>query len=155
MAGAERRKCKCCHKLFRPDPRKRQSPAILRGAELSRGRQSRQPGSLARRSREPRLFPRLGEYRPGEGVAIAQSRLLAQAAARRRCVTRTVDSMSKTGDFAHSALQEIILAQPAVLIGLIAISRGHRYKKKRYSVPPTVCYGWAKTFSLPHGSGCP
>ena len=23
MAGAERRKCKCCHKLFRPDPRNR------------------------------------------------------------------------------------------------------------------------------------
>jgi hypothetical protein len=23
MAGAARRKCKCCHKLFRPDPRNR------------------------------------------------------------------------------------------------------------------------------------
>ena len=23
MAGAQRRKCKCCHKLFRPDPRNR------------------------------------------------------------------------------------------------------------------------------------
>jgi hypothetical protein len=40
------------------------------GAALSRGEQSRQPGPLARRSGEPGLFPRTGECRPGQGVAI-------------------------------------------------------------------------------------
>jgi hypothetical protein len=38
MAGTERRKCKCCQKLFRPDPLIRHHQ-ILRRAELSRGKQ--------------------------------------------------------------------------------------------------------------------
>jgi hypothetical protein len=45
-----RRKCKGCHKLFRPDPRNRYYQRYLRGPELSRREQSRQQGSLARRS---------------------------------------------------------------------------------------------------------
>ena len=66
------------------------SPEILRGAELSRGQQSRQPGPLACRSREPGLLPRSSECRPGQGVAIASSRLLAQAGVHPRCVTRAL-----------------------------------------------------------------
>jgi hypothetical protein len=44
------RKCKGCHKLFRADPRNRYYQRCLRGPELSRREQSRQQGSLARRS---------------------------------------------------------------------------------------------------------
>ena len=53
--------------------------AVLLGPRLQSGQQSRQPSTLARRGREPRLLPRPGERRPGPGVAVAPSRLLAQA----------------------------------------------------------------------------
>ena len=90
MASGERRKCKGCNKLFRPDPRNRYYQRCLRGPELSRREQSRQPGSLACRSREPGLLPRPDECRPGQSMAIASSRLLAQETPRRRCVTRSL-----------------------------------------------------------------
>jgi len=121
MAGAERRKCKCCHKLFRPDPRNRRhhryctAPscrAASKAASQARWLAApenrdyfRGPVNVARvkawRSRHP------GYWRAG--VAL-QDLSLAQ----------DVDSTNKTVDSAHPALQEIILAQPAVLIGLIA-----------------------------------
>jgi MobA/MobL family len=53
--------------------------------------ESRQPSTLARSGREPRLLPRPGERRPGPGVAVAPSRLLAQASTCRHCVTRCLN----------------------------------------------------------------
>jgi hypothetical protein len=64
MAGAERRKWKCCHKLFRPDPRNRHHQRYCAAPSC---RAASKAASQARWSAAP----------PGEGVAIAQSRLLA------------------------------------------------------------------------------
>ena len=90
MAGTERRKCKCCHKLFRPDPRNRHHQRYCAAPSC---RAASKAASQARWLAAPEnrdYFPWLGECRPGEGVAIAPSRLLAQAAADRRCVTRSL-----------------------------------------------------------------
>ncbi len=67
MAGRNRRKCKCCLKLFRPDLRNPPSPALLLGNRLQSGQQGRQPGALARGAGEPGLLPRPCERRSGAG----------------------------------------------------------------------------------------
>jgi hypothetical protein len=125
MAGAERRKCKCCHKLFRPDPRNRHhqrycaapscraaskagSQARWLAAPENRG-YFRGPVNVARvkawRSRHP------GYWRKRRRTRVAlQDLSLAQA----------VDFTNKKANFAGLPVQEIVSAQPAVLIGLIA-----------------------------------
>ena len=125
MAGTERRKCKCCHKLFRPDPRNRHHQrycaapscrAASKAASQARWLAApenqdyfRGPVNVARvkewRSRHP------GYWRKRRCTRVALQELsLAQA----------VDSKTKKANFASLPLQELSLAQPAVLIGLIA-----------------------------------
>jgi hypothetical protein len=125
MAWGRRRKCKCCRRLFRPDPRnlrhqrycsepscraarKAASQArwlaqpenhdYFRGpVHLARGRawRARHPGYW-RKSRRPRSAPK--------DVS----------------TTQPIGSIGKTGIFVRSPLQDLLTAQPAVLIGLIA-----------------------------------
>ena len=82
---------KCCLKLFRPDPRSRHHQRYCSVPGLQNGQQSRQPSTLARQTREPRLLPRLDKRRPGPRVAVAPSGLLAQGSTCRRCVTRSLN----------------------------------------------------------------
>ena len=125
MAGTERRKCLCCHKLFRPDPRNRHHQrycaapscrAASKAASQARWLAApenqdyfRGPVNVARvkawRSRHP------GYWRKRRRIQVALQDLLLE---------QPIDFTSRKADFAHPALQEIILAQPAVLIGLIA-----------------------------------
>jgi len=129
------------------------SPAVLLREGLQSGQQSCQPSTLALHARERRLLPRPGERRPGPGVAVAPSWVLAPSSTCRRCVTRSLNgrthwfSTIKTANLVRSPLQEILIAQPAVLIGLIAHIVGTPCKMTS-SAPRTVCYDWAKTFSL-------
>ena len=125
MADAERRKCKCCHKLFRPDPRNRHHQrycaapscrAASKAASQARWLAApenqdyfRGPVNVARvkawRSRNPGYWRK----RQRAGVAL-QDLSMAQA----------IDFTNKKAIFAGPPLQEILSAQPAVLIGLIA-----------------------------------
>jgi hypothetical protein len=125
MAGAQRRKCKCCHKLFRPDPRnlrhqryctkpccRAASKAASQARWLAKPENQdyfRGPLNVARvkawRSRHPGYWRK----RPSPDPAL-QDRSSAQP----------VDSTNKTASIGRPPLQEIILAQPAVLLGLIA-----------------------------------
>jgi hypothetical protein len=50
MGCGDRRKCKCCLKLFRPDPRNRRHQVLLLGPCLQSGQQGRQPSPLARQA---------------------------------------------------------------------------------------------------------
>lgn len=121
MARGERRKCKCCLKLFRPDPRNRRhqrycsAPACKAASKAaSQARWLAAPENqtyfcgpihVARarawRSRHP------GYWRRGHAL---QDLSIAQG----------IDSPMEKGNFADAALQELLMAQPAVLIGLIA-----------------------------------
>jgi hypothetical protein len=121
MARGERRKCKCCLKLFRPDPRNRRHQcycsapacrAASKAASQVRWLSSpenqgyfRGPIHVARvrawRSRHPGYWRRAGAL---------QDLLIPQA----------VDCAIETAEVAGSALQDLLTAQPAVLIGLIA-----------------------------------
>jgi len=125
MGRGERRKCKCCRKLFRPDPRNRHhqyycSAPSCRAASkaASQARWVAQPENrdyfrgpvhVARvrawRSRHP------GYWRKGGDVDPALQDVL---------TAQPIGSATETDLVARSPLQEILTAQPAVLIGLIA-----------------------------------
>ncbi len=125
MAGAERRKCKCCQRLFRPDPRNRHhqrycaapscraaSKAASQARWLSAPENQdyfRGAVNVARvrawRSRHP------GYWRKRRRTRVALQDL---------SLAHAIDSTNKKANFAGPPLQEILSAQPAVLIGLIA-----------------------------------
>jgi hypothetical protein len=125
MARGVRRKCRCCRKLFQPSPRSRgrqhycsapRCKAASKTASHARWRGKpqnqdywRDPCHVARvqdwRARNPG-YARKGQNRP----TALQDVLTAQR----------IDPAIKTARFVRAPLQEIISAQPAVLIGLIA-----------------------------------
>ncbi len=125
MAGGDRRKCKCCLKLFRPDPRNRRhqrycSATACRAASktASQARWLAAPENqgyfrgavnVARvrawRSHHPRY------WRKGRRVGTALQDI---------SMAQPINSTVETANLVHSPLQEVLTAQPAVLIGLIA-----------------------------------
>jgi hypothetical protein len=125
MSCGERRKCMCCRKLFRLDPRNRRhqkycSAPACRAASKTASQARwlakpenqtyfRGPVHVARvrtwRSRHP------GYWRKGRP---------AEPALQDVSMAQPIGSSSKTGDLAGAPLQEIISAQGTVLIGLIA-----------------------------------
>ena len=125
MGHGYRRKCKCCQKLFRPDPRNRYrqqycSAPVCRAASKAASQARwlakpenrdyfRGPVNVARvkvwRSRHP------GYWRKGRRSS---------AALQDPSTSQTVDPTAQNDDIARAPLQEVLSAQPAVLIGLIA-----------------------------------
>jgi hypothetical protein len=121
MARGERRKCKCCLKLFRPDPRNRRhqrycSASACRAASKTAS-QARWLAAPENRDywRGPMHVTRVRAWRsrhPGywRRVRPLQDLLISQA----------FDSAIETAEVGRSPLQDLLTAQPAVLIGLIA-----------------------------------
>jgi hypothetical protein len=125
MGCGERRKCKQCRKLFRPDPRNRRyqnycSAPICRAASkaASQARWLAKPENetyfcgpvhVARvqawRARHP------GYWRKGRQIDPALQDVSTE---------QPIGSADKTDKIADFPLQDLLSAQPAVLIGLIA-----------------------------------
>jgi hypothetical protein len=125
MAQGRRRKCKCCRRLFRPDPRNRHHQRYCSQPRCRAARKAecqtrwlarpenhdyfRGPVHLARnrawRARHP------GYWRKSPHPRNAHKDVL---------TTQAIGSIDKTSIFARSPLQDLLTAQPAVLIGLIA-----------------------------------
>ena len=124
MAGGQRRKCKCCRRLFRPDPRSRrhqrycsEPPCRAASKAASQARWLAKPENQGY-FRDPWHVIRVRAWR---------SRHPGYWRKPRRCATalqdvsraQSIDSEAKTANFVRSPLQDLITAQPAVLIGLI------------------------------------
>ena len=125
MARGDRRKCKCCLKLFRPDPRNRHHqcycPASACRAASKAASQARWlakpenqdyfrgPVNAGRvqawRSRHP------GYWRKGRRTGTALQEV---------SMAQPIGSAAESDDSVRSPLQDVLTAQPAVLIGLIA-----------------------------------
>jgi hypothetical protein len=125
MAGAQRRKCRCCHKLFRPDPRNRHHQ---RYCAAPRCRAASKAASQARWLANPKNrdyfcgpvhVARVKAWR-SRNPGYWRKRLRARVALQDLSLEQAVDSTNKKANFASPPLQEILSAQPAVLIGLIA-----------------------------------
>jgi len=125
MGRGDRRKCKCCLKLFRPDPR---NCRHQRYCSVPACRAASKTASQARWLAKPE---NQSYFRGAVNVARVRawrSRHPGYWRKRRRAGPALQDvSMAQpicpaveTADAARSPLQEVITAQPAVLIGLIA-----------------------------------
>ena len=125
MGCGDRRKCKCCLKLFRPDPRNRRhqcycsAPACRAASKAaSQARWLAKPENQSyfhgpvnvARVRAWRSRHR-GYWGKGRRVGIALQDV---------SMAQPIGSATETDLVARSPLQEILTAQPAVLIGLIA-----------------------------------
>jgi hypothetical protein len=125
MGRGDRRKCICCRKLFRPDPRNRRqqrycSAPVCRAASkaASQARWLAKPENQDY-FRGPVNVARVQLWRsrhPGYGRGIRRT----AAALQDPLLAQPVDSTAAKLDVAYSPLQEVLTAQPAVLIGLIA-----------------------------------
>ena len=125
MARGIRRKCKHCLKLFRPDPRTQHrqrycsAPACRAASKAaSQARWLAAPESqgyfrdswhVDRVKAWRRRHPGYWRKRQSGGTALQDVR-----------ITQPTGSTSKTAKIVLPPLQELITAQPAVLIGLIA-----------------------------------
>jgi hypothetical protein len=147
MGRGDRRKCKCCLKLFRPDPRNRRHQCYC---SASGCRAASKAASQARWFAKPE---NQSYFRGPVNVARVQTwRARHQGSMCRPCVTRCLNGATpwfwcRNSIAARSPLQDFLTAQPAVLIGLIAHIVGTPLQMTS-SAPRTVCYDWAKTFSL-------
>lgn len=125
MLEGHRRKCKCCRKLFFPDPRNRHHQ---RYCSQPRCRAARKAESQARWLARPenhdyfrgpvhRARNRAWRARhPGYWRKSPHPR----NAHKDVSTAQAIGSVDKTSIFMRSPLQDLLTAQPAVLIGLIA-----------------------------------
>jgi hypothetical protein len=125
MARGDRRKCKCCLKLFLPDPRNRRHQ---RYCSVPRCRAASKAASQARWLAAPENqdyfcgpvhVARVQAWRsrhPGYWHKARRSGTALQDVSK----AQSIDSAVETVNLVRSPLQEVITAQPAVLIGLIA-----------------------------------
>ena len=125
MARGRRRKCKCCRKLFRPDPCNRRHQRYCSAPRCRRAsKAASQAGWLARADnrdyfRGPVHLARCQAWRarhPGYWRKASHP----QTASKDVLPPQTIDPVGKTSVLARSPLQDLLTAQPAVLIGLIA-----------------------------------
>lgn len=121
MARGERRKCKCCLKLFRPDPRNRRhqrycsAPACKAASKAaSQARWLAVPENQTYFS-GPIHVARVRAWRSHHPGYWRRAHALQDLS-----IAQSIDSSKEKGNFAEAPLQELLMAQPAVLIGLIA-----------------------------------
>ena len=125
MGRGDRRKCKCCLKLFRPDPRNRRHQCYC---SASGCRAASKAASQARWLANPE---NQSYFRGSVNVARVQAwrsrhpgywrkSRRADTALQDISTAQPVGSAVETANAARSPLQDVLTAQPAVLIGLIA-----------------------------------
>jgi hypothetical protein len=125
MGRGDRRKCKCCLKLFRPDPRNRRHQHYC---SASGCRAASKAASQARWRAKPE---NQSYFRGCVNVARVQAWRVRHPGYwhKGRCVGPALQDVSmaqpigsgvETAIAARSPLQDVLSAQPAVLIGLIA-----------------------------------
>ena len=125
MGCGGRRKCKCCRKLFRPDPRNRRhqyycSAPTCRAASkaASQARWLAQPENR-NYFRGPVHVARVQAWRSHHPGYWRKGRAVDPALQDVSTAQPTV-SADTTDDIAGLPLQELLSAQPAVLVGFIA-----------------------------------
>jgi hypothetical protein len=125
MAQGDRRKCRCCRKLFHPDPRNRRhqrycSAPACRAASKAAS-QARWLAAPENQDyfRGPMNLARVREWRSRHRGYWRKKRR-ADTALQDLSTKQPLGSALKTARPAASPLQDLLTAQPAVLIGLIA-----------------------------------
>jgi hypothetical protein len=125
MARGDRRKCKCCLKLFRPDPRNRRHQRYCSAPRCkAASKTASQARWLAKPEnhdyfRDPVHVARVRRWRSGNPGYWRRARR-PHRALQDVSMAQVIGSAGETANFVRSPLQDVISAQPAVLVGLIA-----------------------------------
>ena len=126
MKPRRRRKCLHCLGLFRPDPRNLRhqrycsSPECRQASKTASQRRWLNKGENRDYFRGALNVQRVQAWRaahPGYSKRIASQD---NSALQEDSLAQTIEVKGKSGDLAATALQDLLLAQPLVLIGLIA-----------------------------------
>ena len=123
MKRARRRKCRCCHELFRPDPRNLRHQRYCSKPSCRRASHAASQGRWLAKAENRDYFrgadnvARVQAWRREHSGYWRQRKASLGAALQDDCQPQVIDTASNS---ARLALQEIISAQPLVLMGLIA-----------------------------------
>ena len=126
MKRARRRKCLCCGELFRPDARNlRHQRHCSKPACRKQSKAGSQRRWLARAQNRdyfqgPINVARVRAWRATHPGYWRRSDAIVATALQDDSCRQAVESQSDSNGLTHAALQEVLAAQPTVLIGLIA-----------------------------------
>jgi len=126
MRRRRSRKCLCCGEVFRVDPRNVRyqrycsKPACRKASKTARQRRWLAQPQNQDYFRGPYNVARVRDWRAAHPGYWRRPRTKPVVALQDDCCTQTVDLPRESARFLPAALQDVFLAQPAVLVGLIA-----------------------------------
>lgn len=126
MKRARRRKCLCCGELFRPDARNRQhqrhcpKPACRKSSKAASQRRWLAKSENRDYFHGAINVARVQAWRAAHPGYWHRPGAQAATALQEDSSGQGIETQSDSSLFAHPALQEVLPAQPTVLIGLIA-----------------------------------
>lgn len=126
MKRQRSRKCLCCREMFRADPRNvRHQKYCSKAACRKAAKAASQRRWLAKREnqnyfRGPENVARVQAWRKAHPGYWRRLRVPAGVALQDDCSAQPIKQSRESAHFVPDALQEVLAAQPAVLIGLIA-----------------------------------
>lgn len=126
MTRSRRRKCRHCGQLFRPDPRNRHhqrycsAMACRRASKAASQRRWLRKAENREYFRGPENVERVRRWRAAHPGYWRRSRLLKGTALQEDSLAQPSDQNKNSDFLVRSALQDLLAAQPTVLIGLIA-----------------------------------
>lgn len=125
MARGDRRKCRHCSALFRPDPRNLRhqrycsAPSCRNASKVASQKRWLAKPENQSYFRGPVHVSRVQAWRAAH-PGYARKSSLARSGLQEDSLRQVPELIAETGKFVSAPLQEVILGQPAVLIGLIA-----------------------------------
>ena len=126
MKRRRSRKCLCCEEMFRVDARNIRhqrycsSPACRKAAKAARQRRWLAKPENRDYFRGPLNVARVKAWRAAHSGYGRRARAKTGVALQDDCRTQAFEPPSESATLASAALQDVFVAQPAVLIGLIA-----------------------------------
>jgi hypothetical protein len=126
MSRARRRKCLHCGELFQPDARNRHHQRYCSKAACRRASKAASQRRWLDQAQNrdyfcgPEQVERVRRWREHHPGYRRRKRPISDTALQDHCHTQVIEPTEKTTTLAETALQDLLLAQPFVLIGLIA-----------------------------------
>ena len=126
MTRSRRRKCRHCGQLFQPDPRNRYHQRYCSAEACHRASKAASQRRWLRKAknrdyfRGPENVERVRQWRATHPGYWRRGRSVIGRALQEDSLTQPIDQNKNSDVLVHSALQDLLAAQPTVLIGLIA-----------------------------------
>ena len=126
MPGIKRKRCKHCHKLFVPDPRNKSRQLFCRKTDCRKASKAdsqqrwRQKPDNRDYFRGPENVQRVQRWREANPGYWCKKPNFSRSALQDPLTVQPIENNSNNFDFANYALQDLLIVQPSVIIGIIA-----------------------------------